>query len=207
MESAEQTQPQTVFFGRYPQTETGEIQPIEWLVLERKETRALLISKYALDCQRYHTFYRAVAVAWDTCSLRQWLNYEFFDKAFNAAEQKRIQTMTVSADKNPQSHISPGIDIKNRVFLLSVTEANKYFSSNKERKCVPTDYAKSQGAYTNSGDSTEGRATCCWWLRSPGYSSNFAAVVNSACSVIDFGLFVNLFNGAVRPALWINLES
>ena len=45
-----------------------------------------------------------------------------------------------------------------------------------------------------------------WWLRSPGYIPVRAACVNYDGSLIGLGYYV-IFDFAVRPALWINLES
>ena len=44
-----------VTFGHYPQTSDGnDSTPIEWLVLARDGNKALLISRYALDSQKYN---------------------------------------------------------------------------------------------------------------------------------------------------------
>ena len=42
----------TVTFGNYEQGD-GQA-PIEWVVLDRQEDRALLLSKYALDAKPFH---------------------------------------------------------------------------------------------------------------------------------------------------------
>lgn len=95
-----------------------------------------------------------------------------------------------------------------KVFLLSINEANKFFSSNEARKCAPTAYAKARGAYTSSNYKTaSGEAACWWWLRSPGYTQNCAARVLNDGSVHYAGDIVYGDGGCVRPALWINLDS
>ncbi|MBP3201623.1 MAG: hypothetical protein J6M39_08265 [Lachnospiraceae bacterium] len=45
----------TVKFGKYPQDSRDEDdkQDIEWIVLDRKDGKALLLSKYILDCKKY----------------------------------------------------------------------------------------------------------------------------------------------------------
>ena len=49
---------------------------------------------------------------------------------------------------------------------------------------------------------------CWWWMRSPGYNSDCAALVNYDGSVCNSGNYVNINSDAVRPALRIsNLES
>ncbi len=195
----------TVFFGSYEQdnnTANGK-EDIEWIVLAKEGNKVLVISKYALDCQKYYSTF--TDVTWETCSLRKWLNGTFLNAAFSSEEQNRIISTTVTADRNPSCSTSPGNNTTDKVFLLSITEANKYFSSDEARKCAPTDYAIAQGAYARSSYTTGGRATCCWWLRSPGCNTTYAADVYFGGSVCYYGDSVSYDNDAVRPALWIDL--
>ena len=198
----------TYTFGAYEQdnsTSNGK-EAIEWTVLDKDGMSLLLISKQALDCQQYNTSY--TDVTWESCSLRKWMNGTFLNKAFNAEEQAQIQNTTVSADKNPEYNTNPGNATTDKVFLLSINEVEKYFNSDEARKCAPTAYAKAQGAYTSDSYKTaSGAATCRWWLRSPGSHQNNAAYVNSYGSVYYTGYPVNDGTDAVRPALWINLDS
>ena len=195
----------TIRFGRYFQKKVSAPEPIEWLVLNKEGGKALLISKYALDCQKYNTSY--TTVTWKTCSLRNWLNGRFLHASFSSNEQNSIMDTTVSADENPSFSTSPGNNTTDKVFLLSITEVNKYFSSDEARKCAPTDYAKVHGAYTNSDFSSGLKVTCSWWLRSPGTVSDYAALVVSSGSVYSRGNYVSNGDVAVRPAMWIKLES
>ena len=192
-----------VFFGAYEQdnnTSNGK-EYIEWLVLEVKDGKALVISKYALDCQQYNT--SDTDVTWETCTLRKWLNNDFLGAAFSADEKSMIPTVTVSEEKNPDYSTNPGNTTQDQVFLLSITEANKYFSSDSARQCKPTEYAVAGGAYVNSPNDN-----CRWWLRSPGGSQSGAAGVGSDGGVSGGGIgrIVDGYS-AVRPALWIDLNS
>lgn len=196
------------YFGRYIQKKNDSPEPIEWLALEKKGNRVLAISKYALDCQRYNTLcMRTFGLSWETCSLRKWLNETFFSNAFSLDEQSMIQTTSVTADKNPSYSTSPGSNTTDKVFLLSITEINKYLSSKDARECTPTDYVIAQRAYTIISYSRDGRATdtCRWWLRSPGSDSDCAAYVEYDGHVINDGTSVDYEYGAVRPAMWISL--
>ena len=196
---------QTITFGAYEQdnnTANGK-EAIEWIVLDVKDGKALVISKYALDCKQYNETY--TSVTWETCPLRAWLNDDFLNSAFSAEEKAKIPTVTVSADKNPSYSTNPGNATQDQIFLLSITEANKYFSSNSERTCQPTAYAKAQGVWTSSSGTSAGN--CWWWLRSPGSSRNLAADVSYDGFVYYSGYYVNSSDYAVRPALWIDLES
>ena len=194
-----------VFFGSYEQdndTSNGK-EDIEWIVLAKEGHKALVISKYALDCKQYNK--AKSDTTWETCSLRKWLNGPFLN-AFSVEERNSIIDTTVTADKNPSYSTSPGNDTTDKVFLLSITEVNKFFSSNETRTCAPTDYAKAQGVWTNSNPSTGDRAAC-WWLRSPGSLSDHAALVHGSGAVNISGRAVFNVLGGVRPALWIDLGS
>ncbi len=187
-----------ITFGRYEQdnnTNNGT-EEIEWQVLNKDGTKLLLISKYALDCKQYNSSYDSVT--WETCSLRTWLNGSFLNNAFNTEEQKYVLTTTVTADRNPNYNTDPGKDTKDKVFLLSITEAKQYLL-NSQRVCKPTWYAASQGVNKNSD------GACWWWLRSPGINSNNAAYVLYGGSVSGNGGSVSFGRSAVRPALWIDL--
>ena len=192
-------------FGSYEQdnnTSNGK-EDIEWIVLDKDGANILVISKYALDCQQYNTSY--TAVTWESCSLRKWMNGTFLNAAFSSEEAAMIATTTVTADKNPSYSTNAGNDTQDQVFLLSITEVEKYFSSDNDRMCVPTAYAIARGAYTSSSYSVGGAATCWWWLRSPGLHSYYAAFVYDDGSVYYIVYYVYYGNVCVRPALWINL--
>ena len=191
-----------ITFGRYEQDNNiiNGKEDIEWIVLAKEDNRILIISKYALDCRPYNTSYSDDT--WETCTLRKWLNNNFINSAFTADEKAMIPTVTVSADKNPNYSTNPGNATQDQVFLLSITEANKYFSSDSARQCKATEYAVAGGAYVNSDN-----GNCWWWLRSPGYTPLSAARVSTVGVVIESGDFVNYDLDAVRPALWIDLNS
>lgn len=183
-------------FGRYEQdnnTSNGK-EDIEWLVLEVKDGKALVISKYALDCKQYNTSY--TDVTWETCTLRKWLNDDFINAAFSTDEQTIIPTVTVSADKNPEHSTNPGKRTQDKVFLLSITEANKYFSSDATRQCMNTEYA----------DANNVSKICWWWLRTPGNCQERAADVGPGGGIYEYGHGVSWGIAAVRPALWIDLN-
>ena len=191
---------QYIIFGAYQQdnnTANGK-ENIEWLVLEVKDGKALVISKYALDCKQYNT--NNTDVTWEDCTLRKWLNNDFINEAFSAEEKARIPTVTVSADKNPEFSTNPGNATQDQVFLLSMTEANKYFSSDSARQCRATDYVVAKDAWVDDNGN-------CWWLlRTPGQFQNRFANVNCDGDVREFGDRVINSRNAVRPALWINLN-
>ncbi len=191
-----------ILFGSYEQDNNpyNGTEDIEWLVLAKEKDRVLVISRYALDCRPYNA--KEQEVTWETCFLHGWLNDTFLNNAFSADEQAMIRTETVTADRNPSYGTSPGRDTTDKVFLLSIAEVNQYLTGESARKCQATAYAVKRGAYINPLD-----GNCWWWLRSPGMNSFLAAIVNYVGSVGYDGVRVHTWDGAVRPALWINIES
>lgn len=194
-----------IVFGTYEQDNdtTNGKEDIEWLVLAKKGNRILVISDKALDRQPYNS--SRTRVTWETCTLRKWLNNDFINAAFYAEERAKIPTVTVSADKNPEYDTNPGNATKDRVFLLSIVEAEKYFTSAEARECILTEYAISNGAWTSDSYIEGGKATYLWWVRSPGDYQFFAANVYSDGSVDEDGNGVN-YDLAVRPAMWITID-
>lgn len=208
-----------VFYGNYPQTNVGnDMTHVEWQVLEydARNNRALLISRYGLDCKKYND--READVTWETCSLRAWLNGAFLKKAFNKAEQAAILTVNVD---NGRSQCRSGWDVhggrntQDKVFLLSYAEVNRYFKvqhnnvseadRNMQFRVAPTAYARSQGAYVNSNYKTaDGEGTAYWWLRSPGHAQHYAVYVRTDGSL--FNCNVNDYDLSVRPAFWLDLS-
>ena len=185
-----------ITFGSYEQDadDSNGKEPIEWLVLAKENERLLVISKYGLDFRKYNE--ERSDVTWETCTLRTWLNNDFFNAAFTSTERTLIHTVTVTADKNPDYNTDPGKDTQDKVFLLSILEANKYFTFDSVCVCKPTAYASEQGSIYGS---------CAWWLRSPGHKLSAAALVNGRGNCDDSWL-VDMDFIAVRPALWVNLE-
>lgn len=197
----------TVSFGLYNQDNdvANVLEPIEWLVLTNDGQTVTMISKYGLDSKQYNTEY--IAVTWETCTLRRWLNNEFLNAAFTTEEQARLETVTVTADPNPEFTTDPGNDTQDRVFLLSIDEVNRYFETDDDRMCVPTMTAVVNGVYTHTNT-----GTCWWWLRSPGYSSYDVARVdddghvNSSGLVSVQGRFNEGYNVAIRPVVVLRLS-
>ncbi len=198
-----------VKFGLYEQDNiSNSREEIEWLVLEKNDYNILLLSRYILDCQQFNN--GGGHARWEDSTVREWLNNSFFNNAFNRFEKNLISESDISADENPyydyneNSLYENGIifnDTKDRIFLLSIKEVKKYFSSNSKRLCKPTEYAK-----TNSVKIDE-IGNCCWWLRTNGVNVSSAARVDYLGTVEkkDYGgTGYNTYG--VRPALRIDLS-
>ena len=192
-----------VSFGHYEQDNNlkdGQ-ESIEWQVLSLLDNEALLISNYVLDYQPFHKQHSFIT--WENSFLREWLNDVFLNNAFNEVEKQIIKEIRVPADKNPEYSSDPGMDTYDKVFLLSVDEAEHYFTSWESRKCPPTIYSEAKGAYAYSFDSFK---SCHWRLRTPGLSQFYTASVGGSGIIDCEGEEVPSFDG-VRPALWVDLTS
>ena len=196
-----------VKFGYYEQDNHPENGPeeIEWIVLEVRNGKALLLSRYGLDTQPYNT--KNDEVTWERCSLRTWLNGAFLNRAFTPEEQAGIVLTEVDNSSRQGSrewNTDGGNNTQDKVFLLSSAEAEKYLSvgpsaagSVMKALAYPTPYAKQAGAAANDAG--------WWWLRSPGLNQHSAAVVDPDGAPDCRYVFNDA--GCVRPALWIDPES
>ena len=155
-----------VFFGSYEQDNNPNNgkESIKWIVLDVAENGALtLLSKYGLDCKPYDSV--SDSVTWKDCTLRTWLNEDFYNAAFSEEEQANIQTVTLMNEDVPHWANEGGYDTK--VYLLSIDELKNYsyFEDYASRRCVPTKYAVAMGVGQSSLYIVDGAKSCCWLLR------------------------------------------
>ncbi len=168
-----------ITFGHYEQNN------IEWQVLEVENGYALLISKYALDARPYND--KDSGVTWEKSTMRKWLNGEFYNTAFNASEKNRIIEVINSNEYQTIFGTQKDNSTKDRIFLLSQSEVEKYFSNDIARRCT----------YKGTNQSS-------WWrLRTPGLMGNIYTVY-----VDKYGNFDSLgvrTSCSYRPVLWLYL--
>ena len=120
-----------VYFGNYEQDSNFEngTEPVEWYVLDKADGEATLLSVYLLDCQPYHEDYEDIT--WENCTLRSWLNSEFYNTAFSAEEQQVIINTNIINEDNPYYGTEGGNDTVDKVWLLSLGEVERYFHINR----------------------------------------------------------------------------
>ena len=216
-----------VWFGNYWQNDTNgdgtanqsdKKQPIKWRVLSVNGDDAFLLADQCLDCQPYNT--ESTSVTWETCTLRTWLNQDFYSAAFSSAEQSAVKTTAVVNEDNPYNDTEGGNNTTDKVYLLSLSEvtnsaygfstdwsdSSDWSDSDKARYGKSTEYAKNQGAWVIN-TSTDSAGNSYWWLRSPGYYSDDAASVDNDGCVYADGIYVIDNYRGVRPALHLNLSS
>lgn len=206
----------TITFGNYPQDKDGTARPVEWLVLDAQDGHAFMVSKKALDYRPYHN--KNARITWKNCSLRSWLNKEFYNTAFTKKEQERIiETTHLTPANNYEKSIYKNEETTDKVFLLSSREVSEYFNEDRYfRKCLASDYIFNQVNESTIernkkyGESLELMEECTWWIRNPGKKeySLFSAGVVSFAGVLfqDEGQYI-ADKCAVRPAVVVDVSS
>jgi hypothetical protein len=149
MDLSELSEGSSFTFGKYLNSS------IEWIVAFKTNDFILAIAP-SLDISK--PLNSKDAYSWGTCSLRQWLNRYFFEKAFNSYERLSI----CNADLHTSSYSMQSQVIDN-VFILSLAEYEKLNIKVKE------------GLYGS-------------WLRTQSYLSGRAKVVGYGGLVQDFNV-------------------
>ena len=173
--------------------------PIEWIVIEQRRGIALLLSRYAIDTVKYNEY--ESPASWEDCTLREWLNEEFFHIAFSSEEKIFIQETMLNNKTSSQYRFYNGKDTSDKVFLLSAEDAEKHFNDRMKRIAYPTPYASSRS------EKDFGNSACWWWLRNTGSSMNKAACVNVYGNVSLSGNRNVSGQGTVRPAIRADISS
>lgn len=176
-----------IIFGAYEQDNNLDngAESIEWIVLKREGNKALVISKYCLEQMPFNN--TLAPVTWENCTVRKWLNNDFFNTAFSADEKTSILISNISYPDDAD-HEEPAKTTTDRIFLLSENEALIYFDSDSERAARTTEYV--------------GALHCYWILRTNGSVSNVAHVDTSG----HVGYYENVDREwYIRPAMWIEV--
>lgn len=188
--------------------------PVKWLVLESSGDKALLISLYNLDVYYYLDTERMfdyedknIPVSWAVSDIRYWLNENLLYSIFNDTERSCVLPTKVHTPDNPVYGTTGGEDTTDYLFLLSIEEAQKYFSSDVERRTqiVPDVDIEQYDlmAYTHYLNTTD---YYDWWLRSPGETQDFAAFVGRFGDVNVEGEILAAESVSIRPAMWVDLS-
>lgn len=182
-----------IIYGEYEQdgnAGNGK-EDIEWIVLRSDDSTVTLMSKYVLDCVKYHEN-KDKPSYWSESSLRRWLNEDFLDTAFTDAEAALICEKENTNPNNDEHKTVGGDNTIDRVYILSIDEVSEYVGEDIILG-VPTAYAVSRGTYQKDG--FEGTY---WWLRSPGATQNNAAFVSYEGKLTTRGANVDYSSYGVR---------
>ena len=191
-----------VSFGRYEQDNNynNGSEPIQWkcIDIDYNTGRALMLSVYGLETMAYH--WNSQSITWEGCSLRDYLNSNFYKGVFNDTERQWIAQTLNSNPGSSAFGTYGGNNTYDYVFLLSIDQIMRYFPYEALRKAQPTALARAHGAYGTADPSC-----AWWWLRTPGQYSSAATSINSLGVLLNTGPDVSDITGMIRPAIWVKL--
>ena len=177
-----------------------------WRVLDVQNGMALILSERVIEERAYNEipFETYIGVTWETCTLREYLNGEFYNR-FNAKEKARIVKTRAPNNDNPWYVTRGGNATDDYIFLLSLEELVKYYGDTGRLRSRPSgeEGIDDRFSIVRIAENTAGKLSW-WWLRSPGSHGKLAAGVHTDGWVNVLGYYVD-GSGGVRPALWLKL--
>ncbi|GAA0759634.1 hypothetical protein SDC9_73380 [bioreactor metagenome] len=185
-----------------------------WRVLDIQNNTALIITEEIIDQRPYHDAYKDIT--WADCTLRKYLNGEFYEK-FNADDKSRIITVINKNLDNQWYGTKGGEDTEDNIFLLSLEEVCKYFGDSTSKLNNP---GKNQRYWFQRKDENNSNRLAklhnkewawWWWLRSPGRVNVKAVYIFGTDgnigiqgnNILKGNISDGKCTGGVRPALWI----
>jgi len=189
----------------------------DWRVLEIRNNMALIITEYIIEQRAYHDAYKDIT--WEDCSLRKYLNTEFYNK-FDAIHKARIIPVINKNLDNQWYGSKGGEDTQDRIFLLSIEEAVcKYFGDSSSKLHNP---GKNQRYWFQRKDENNSKRIArfvankqsiwWWWLRSPGRVNVKAVYIHGdgnigiqGNNILKGNISDGKCTGGVRPALWLKM--
>jgi hypothetical protein len=188
----------------------------EWRVLDIKSNAALIITEHIIEKRPYHNEYKNIT--WSGCSLRKYLNGEFYDEFTEAEKSKIVSVINQNLD-NQWYGTNGGADTEDSIFLLSLEEAaGKYFGDSSvklynQRKNQRYWFERKDENNANRVAMAEGKQRASWWwLRSPGRVSVKAVYIHGdgnigiqGNNILKGNIADGECRGGIRPALWMTL--
>jgi len=189
----------------------------EWRVLDIKSNAALIITEHIIEKRPYHNEYKNIT--WSACSLRKYLNGEFYDEFTEAEKSKIVSVINQNLD-NQWYGTKGGEDTEDSIFLLSLEEAaGKYFGDSSVKLYNPRKnqrywFERKDENNANRVAMEEGKQRASWWwLRSPGRVSVKAVYIHGdgnigiqGNNILKGNIADGECRGGIRPALWMTLQ-
>lgn len=175
-----------------------------WWVLDVQNDKALLLAESIIEQYPYNKAGRDIT--WKDCTLHQYLNNEFYQK-FTSQEQTMIlPAKNINASNQWYPEADGGNNTTDKIFLLSIEEAVRYFGNSGQLTREPSNVGYVNDEFNANRVARYGNCAWWWWLRSPGYRQHRAAAVFGNGHLRIYGFDVSCVQGGVRPALWLNLK-
>ncbi len=209
----------------------GSAEDIEWIVIAEEGNRALLLSRYIIDCIPFDS--ENMSASWEDSYMRQWLNETFYESAFDDTEKSAIIATELDTQIPGYSNT---VSTTDNVFLLSEADLGNYFEFDywdetyHLGECAPalvtsaTEYALANGCFNSELNSRSAAATVAshpeldgqmsemWWVRETGCIVGLTGDTignihwQPGDALIPISRRANVAMG-VRPAIWIAVEN
>jgi len=191
----------------YSKTYYFKVEPIKWRILSERDNSIFMISEDIIERQTYDNDHSGYLKS----KVREWLNSDFFNNAFNNIQKEMIQLTEIKnssestgTDYNPYQEEN----CNDKVFLLSFAEAvdnnygliPDYFGYDLKRRKSVTDYALAKGCYVSKDRVDKGKGN--WLLRSPAPWDPLAIYHVESDGALNHGLYFSTVNG-IAPAITI----
>jgi len=115
-----------VYFGRYEQDgkDRNGKEPMEWIVIDKNDEGVMLLSSKVIEYQEFLDDDTDDYYNWETSNIRDWLNSDFMELAFN---DEQMDSIMLTNNPIPDTGLfnDKGTEATNDyVFLLSLNELN-----------------------------------------------------------------------------------
>ncbi|MBR4036602.1 MAG: hypothetical protein IKJ05_07735 [Oscillospiraceae bacterium] len=197
----------------YSKAKSGDIiwlgtVPMPWQVLENKNGRLLLLSKYVLDCLPFEDFYDPFYFSmsfdrtrWPYSTIRRHISNDFYNSLLTEQEKQKVVPVYISADDSLTFENREGAK-QDKMFLLSKPETEKYLKTEKDRLAPVTSFATRSMLYNDF------ETYAYWWLRTPGqYLVEKMYVLDGRITSSNSMVGGDHFNYlGVRPAMYFQVD-
>lgn len=195
-----------------------ECEPIVWDILSKNEDTYFVESSKLLDTKQYCTFSEDEREIdgktiyknnYQYSYIREWLNDEFYNKAFYLNDSSIQITLVDNSGKDLSSNENQYRcdDTNDKIFLLSYLDYRNEdygFVNEKSRQCLTTDFSRANRA-SNISNYGDYRLLGSYWTRTPSYNYNSYAYCVSKGGAFESYYTTN--NGyCVRPAMNIKIN-
>ena len=171
--------------GRILQAEPGNVvyfAKTDWYLADRSGDRVLLIKKNSFAITSDMADYtKDKNQSWESSTIRSYLNGDYLKDGFSDEELKTITPTEIKADSNPVYKTQGGNDTKDKVFIISARELEKY------------------------SDLLNKTTKQCWWTRTPGANEGTLVFVDTDKTVFYYGYEMTESDIRAKPAMWIDL--
>ena len=179
----------SIFFGSYKQDSypNNAREPLEWIVLSKDTNKALLMSKRIIEFMKFDE----EGKDFEESSIRNWLNNDFYNNAFNNIEKELILETNIKRFNQETNKDKIIVESNCRVFLPTYNVHNE----NSNPYIFDIDYLESDYVVGKRGSLRK-----AWWA-AEGIRYYYDVYQNE----YDYDTGKNYYGG-VLPMIWVRIN-